>query len=108
MLLESFLNIHFRFVPTRHVHAAERGLNYIRHQSLGPLLLRDGGILNASERRCIAHIHLLGILFVSLNEVDDHVDHDFSFSVALHHPDVLLDSRERCDVIVCDLRNFGE
>ena len=75
---------------------------------MGPLLLRNGGILNASERRCIAHIHLLRFVFVSLNEVDDHVNHDFSFSVALHHPDVLLDSRERCDVIVCDLRNFGD
>ena len=75
---------------------------------MGPLLLRDGGILDMSERRRIAHIHLLGCVFVSLNEMDDHVNHDFSLSVALHHPDVLLDSRERCDVIVCDLRNFGE
>ena len=75
---------------------------------MGLLLLRDGGILNASQRRCIAHIHLFGFVFVTLNEVDDHVDDDFSISVALHHPDVLLDSRERCDVIVCNLRDFGE
>ena len=31
LLLESFLNIRFGFVPTRHVHPTERGLNYIRH-----------------------------------------------------------------------------
>ena len=61
-----------------------------------------------SQRCRIAHIHLLGCVFISLNEVYNHVNDDFTIFVAFHHHDVLLNSRERYHLIVCDLRYFGE